>query len=213
MTFKLEAWDNQHASACEMLDTLDAAFPMGPRIERKHAVKFFQDTQKGFEKSCLIAKCDDKIVGVAMLSMAGSHEVIRVLGAVHPSYWHMGIGKALLKRMTENARTHADKKGLEASAFLSCKRAVSFLEAAGFKENDRLHWLERPVQEPFADWAISKTHAISKRNIRVILGTEFEDLRPDWDRAWWALKMECDQDIPSTTPFEALSFDDWRFSL
>ena len=137
------------------------------------------------------------------------------MGAVDPSHWGHGIGRTLFDEMILKAKTYSEQDTLEATVFSSCLRGLQFLTKNGFVESDRLHWLERRIDQPFSDWVVSKKEALfnCNRNIKILVGTEFEQLRPDWDRAWWDLKTACDKDIPSDTPFEEIPFEDGRHYL
>ena len=60
------------------------------------------------------------------------------------------------------------------------------------------------------NWAREKLKHVDQGPLDFMGGHEFENLRSDWDRAWWQLVMDTAVDIPSRGGPTTVPFEQWR---
>ena len=206
----IEQWDGEYESACQMFDVVELCLPLQSKMDRAHAVSFLEKMQQPFPNSTLVAKKHGQVVATAMLYAGPNDQVACMVGAVHPSLRKQGVGTELLSILVGHLERYPQRRQLQANAFQSNSDGIRFLQKRGFAEVDRLHWLSRPTDLAFADWLLDKEKALERSALRVVVATEFETLRDDWDVAWWKAKTAMDADIPSATPFAEIPFEEWK---
>jgi len=114
------------------------------RLAMEYYRKYFADRQRSTsrcEKS-FVGICGDSVVGVAGFcpDKYGSPDILWLNWFyVHPDYRQRGIGRELLKRVLDEARTLAVRKVyLDTSSDNSYARAVALYKRFGFREEGRL---------------------------------------------------------------------------
>ena len=71
-------------------------------------------------------------------------------------------------------------------------------------------WSNFDTASQISTWALQKEANILDSGIRVVSGSEFESVRPDWDQVWWRHLMDSMHDVPMEIPFVEMPFETWR---
>ena len=85
-----------------------------------------------------------------------------------------------------------------------------FLTHHGFSAIDVVYWSEWATASKVPNWAREKLKHVDQGPLDFMGGHEFENLRSDWDRAWWQLVMDTAVDIPSRGGPTTVPFEQWR---
>ncbi|MBM76579.1 MAG: hypothetical protein CMK59_14320 [Proteobacteria bacterium] len=210
MKIKIEQWDGQYDDACAMQNIAELCNPILGTMDRQNILHFYRGVTKGFAQSTLIAKLKNEICGYALLCPGASEHTVRLVGGVHPDHRSKGIATKLYTEILERIKQHPSKTEIQSGTLKSCPAGTLFLKKLGFTQVDQGHWSSRSVTAPFPSWAIEKVMQFEKASLTIVLGSEFETLRADWDREWWSLMMSANKDIPSTIPFQPIPFEIWR---
>jgi GNAT superfamily N-acetyltransferase len=211
-TWTMRQWTPTIGDAQHIHEIFREAIPQhphsGPELTLKRMPKFI----KGIEEGALLAFNGERAVGAVGLSLRGDSTMLRMMGAVRPDSRREGIGRALLDQVVKVAKERGGER-LYGSWFASEPSADSFMTTAGFVKTDRVFWSAIPTSEPLLEWALERERRAHLSEIRVISGTAFESLHPDWDHLWWRHQMEALSDVPSKIPFEEIPFTRWRSLL
>lgn len=212
MSVYIERWDGQHHSACRIFDIVELCHPLLPKADRAHVLNLISSRNRGYENSAFVAWNKNQICGFAMIFRGPVDDVVKVVGAVDPEKQNQGVGTALLKQINAELTRFPYLQMVNAEAFESCSKGIRFIKKAGFTESDRLYWNTRSVDTPFPKWAQQKI-LTALNGFRFMRASEFENIRTDWDLAWYRIYAEIVKDIPSTIRMEAPPFDIWRKNI
>lgn len=210
MSIQIERWDGTYSSACRLFDIAEISNPLFPKADRAHLLTMIAHRNRGFEDSGFVACIDGQIWGFAMIFNGTVDGTVKMVGAVHPEKQNLGLGSTLLAHIHTELKRHPEVHTLTTEAFESNPNAIHFIQKSGYTANDRLYWSTRSVDVPFPAWAMQKYQAVTQSSIQFMPASKYEKLRPDWDQAWYQVYSEILNDIPSTIPINAPSFDEWR---
>ncbi|MEC7987004.1 MAG: GNAT family N-acetyltransferase [Myxococcota bacterium] len=212
MQYSIRKWNQNIEDMKAIIHVYKKTYPQLPVYEPKEFLVMLSKRMEGFEDGLSVAECDDTIIGFANLFPEENPTKIRLLGGVSPMFQRHGVGSALL----QHSIALSQKRGyteMQSMSFTSNPNGETFLKSAGFVDRDRIFWNRRDCNMPPPLWARQKYESVIAAGIRIMTGTEFEQLRPDWDRCWWEHVMESLKDIPSDTPFEVMPFEKWKSYL
>ena len=211
-TWTMRQWTPTIDDAQHLHEIFREAIPQHPHSDPELSLKRMPKFIKGIEEGALLAFKGDRAVGAVGLSLRGESTMLRMMGGVRPDSRREGFGSALLDHVVMVAKERGAER-LQGSWFTSESSSDPFMTTAGFVKTDRILWSAIPTSEPLLEWALERERRAHSSGLRVISGTAFESLHPDWDHLWWRHQMESLSDVPSKIPFEEIPFTRWRSFL
>lgn len=205
----IRQWQPCLEDAQMLYDVTSAAKPLESPLSPELTLKRLPKIIEGIEEGALLALEGGRAVGAVLLSMFPDPEVAYMRGGVHPDAQGRGVGRALLERAASIAQAKGCKR-MRAPWSLSDQRSARFMTAGGFEPVDHMFWSSFNTAQTISGWALAKESAALNAGVRVLSGSEFESVRPDWDRVWWRHLMDCMQDVPMEIPFKEIPFETWR---
>lgn len=117
----------------------------GVFVDWKDSSSLLEEIIEFDEKSIIIARQDDKIVGSAILICHPFQSFIYRL-SIDPEYQGKGLGKKLVDRCVEEIQEHGMKY---ASGFIDegNTAALRFFEKLGWDKHSRLHYFVKNIED------------------------------------------------------------------
>jgi GNAT superfamily N-acetyltransferase len=166
-------------------------------------VEGLEHAQRAMAAAYLLARFDGEPVGCGMSSVFPGLEAAPFIGAdvsVVPAYRRRGIGDALLRAVSEQARALA-KEGLQLEVREDDADSIRFVERRGFRE------LERQLEVVLDLTSLEATPPVDPpAGIAIVSRAE----RPDLERAQYELEQEAGRDIPGLDAEGEQTFEEWR---
>lgn len=209
MNHRIRKWNQNLADSREIHRIFMNVFPRLPLRKPEVFHQMISQKVRGLEDGMSIAEWNDKIAGFAGVFEMDNPTKLRLIGGVRPPFERQGIGRDLMTRTIHWAKQRQYVE-LHTMYFESQRRSGLFLKNAGFVVQDRIFWSHWDCAHTMRPEVIRKANRVQQTGVRLISGSDFEQVRPDWDRCWWRLMMQALQDVPSEVPFENVPFDKWR---
>ena len=208
----IRPWMPTEEDAFRFYAVMRAAAPQIPLAPPENTLGIITGRTQGIEDGRFLMMDGKRPIGAVALSILENPSVARIWGGVHPIAHGTGAGRALLLKIASVAHRHGCRY-LRAQWFQSDQRACRFLKRAQFEVRDRVHWSELSVSSSLPDFALKKAEEAREQGIRIVSGVEVENIREDWEHAWWRLIMDAGRDIPREIRSEEMPFEMFRAFL